>query len=64
VSDSTIKAAIGVVALLGMVGIGAAACNGDGGPSCPTGYVVEYDDDGYECEPDSDGNGVDDEEDD
>lgn len=31
---------------------------------CPQGQVAEYDDDGYECEPDADGNGVDDEEDD
>lgn len=30
-------------------------------PSCPEGTVSEYDDDGYECEPDEDGNGIDDE---
>lgn len=43
--------------------LGTSAC-GAGTPSisCPAGTVVEYDDDGAECEPDADGDGVDDEE--
>jgi hypothetical protein len=36
------------------------ACN-TGEPDCPKGQVAEYDDDGWECEPDEDGDGRDDE---
>lgn len=54
---------VGVIAALSIM-VGFAACNGGAGPTCQPGYVAEYDDDGWECEPDSDGNGVDDEEDD
>ena len=40
-----------------------AACSPGRAPACPAGQVAENDDDGWECEPDEDGNGVDDEED-
>lgn len=42
-----------------LLGGGAIACNGK--PSCPAGQVAEYDDDGWECEPDENGDGEDDE---
>lgn len=61
--DTKIIAAA-VIAIFALV-FSAAACNNDGvGFSCPAGQVVEYDDDGYECESDANNNGVDDEEDD
>lgn len=41
-------------------GVTLTACN-DTGPACPSGQVAEYDDDGWECEPDEDGDGLDDE---
>lgn len=53
-------AAIASAVILAGGGIGlTASC----APTCPEGQVAEWDDDGYECEPDVNGDGVDDEDD-
>ena len=59
--ENNMKKIIGV-ALAALLSLGTVtAC---GPPNCPAGQVAESDDDGWECEPDEDGNGRDDEEDD
>lgn len=53
------KLAMSLLLALGLA-FGVTACSTE--PNCPAGQVAEFDDDGWECEPDANQNGVDDEE--